>query len=217
MFKTIDNFHLGRVAFVSGADGPFATSGCLIATQVRSADDWEGSNAASYVGQSYPAGILKFIIHDVLNHRKSPIESGSGPVPIQTSTTAAAVAPMEVDPTISNRNSMAFSDNSNGSCCSVGSTKTEIKDMFDGFIKDLNKTMSETFGEAAMDTTSRSATPVANMPGAFVNPAGARAIPVLVSDHPGVTCDHCHMTLKGTRFKVRVRNRLGTLILTTLV
>lgn len=91
----------------------------------------------------------------------------------------------------------------------------------DNFLKDFQKTMSDTFGDdivmkdgddapATVEKTPvqipRPISPVVNVPGAFTPAsnaatAGEPRIPDTVT-HRGVVCDHCNGPVKGTRFKV---------------
>ncbi|KAG8917047.1 hypothetical protein FRC02_003391 [Tulasnella sp. 418] len=85
------------------------------------------------------------------------------------------------------------------SCCSVGSTKSEIKSMLDTFLRDFNRSMSENFGDSGVDaSTPRPPSPVADPPSPVVAEPQLRVI------HHGVRCDHCTKTVEGIRYKCNV-------------
>lgn len=215
VFKNSSAFFLSDVTFTQ-SDGDVS----LIANRISSADDWTNIAAAPFIGQAYPGGSLKFLVQDVLEHRR-PRNRLMFDMDVDVDQTRAegSAAPQRLGGSQSNRNSI-ISNGSTGSCCSVATAKSDIKGMMDTFLKDFQKSMSENFGDVTMEDTdvnavtvpSRERTPVQlnrslpsepRIPGAFNTNAEA---PNPVSEdavHSGVVCDHCNKTVKGIRYKVR--------------
>ncbi|KAG8900696.1 hypothetical protein FRB99_005812 [Tulasnella sp. 403] len=219
VFRTIDNFYLARVTFTQSTDP--ASGASLIANIVSSADDWVNVAAAPFIGRSYPNGLLKFVVHDILVHRKAPTRQlhrdnmDIDVDPFAQTIPSIAHAPQPAGaPVTAGASSSSTSQSVASSCCSVKSAKTEIKGMMESFLHDFQRTMADNFSDpnvpgTPMDTSAseqanstpqqpqRSLSPVGVIPGAFVVPLTTSAEVI----HPSVLCDHCGKTVRGTRYK----------------
>jgi hypothetical protein len=183
----------------------------------------EAHSAQQYYDQTLPHrirnsdhGVLRIVVCDEVA-RKEPHATQHGST---TSTTAMDIDGNAVIDEPQPKTTSTISGNTADSCCSVASTKQEIKSLMDNFVRDLNSAMVSTFGtevNMALDSPARNTDPAVPaqepepsrpIPGSFFfgRPPSPQPVPNPADEtasHPGVWCDNCEEPIVGIRHKVR--------------